>query len=128
MSLIPSWLDSDLGGTRISSYASAFYQNVHYFFGGYDGKAAATNIVSFDESSQLWSISGQLITGRSGHSVIFTGNAFLVVGGSKDGLKTEKCVPNETHINCTELESTFDSYGFFPEITIVNNEFSSNCL
>ena len=48
-------------------------------------------IARFDEVTRIWSLAGELIDDRHGHSVIFDGSNFLIVGG-EDNKKTENCV------------------------------------
>ena len=73
----------------------------------------------------------QLIADILGHSVIFNGKAFLVVGGSGGNsnkiMKTESCSLQNDQISCVELESTMNNYIFYPFVMTVDKSFVKNC-
>ena len=103
-------------------YAPIYHDKSFYVFGGRNfAKIARLNV-----AAKSWSIAGNLKKSRSGHSVIFNGNFFLVVGGSRT-MKTEKCLLKNNQMSCEELASELDSYAYYPFLLTVDSSFSKNC-
>ena len=73
---------------HIFRYASIYHSGAFYIFGGYP---YINKIGRFDLATRKWSLAGNLKINRNGHSVIFDGSKFLVIGGSESH-KTENCV------------------------------------
>ena len=83
--------------------ARTLYHNDSFFtFGGdndYDNYLS--RIASYSPSTNTWSDRGRLLTPRSYAGVIWSQDAFLVVGGGMDDIKSsEKCMFNGDQIEC----------------------------
>ena len=63
---------------------------------------------------------------RGGHSVVFDGFQFLVIGG-EGYVKTENCVPNGTTITCTEQQLGLGTYSAYPEFMLVDENYEKDC-
>ena len=62
--------------------------------------------------------------------MIFNGKAFLVVGGWNDSnkiMKTESCALQNGQMSCVELQTTMDSYIYYPFVITVDKNFVENC-
>ena len=94
-----------------------------YLFGGY----ALTNsyqstIGRFDMTTQKWSRAGNLVTARSGHSVIFDGQFLLVVGGDpgkSEAIMTEKCAISNGQWACVSQTPELTKYSDYPELFLI---------
>ena len=110
------------------SYASVFYEQAFFIFGGNDGYKDLSQIGRLDAVTRKWSLAGSLYQARWGHSVVFDGSRFLVIGGfGGNYFKTENCFPNGTTINCTEQPLGLYNYAFYPEIMLVDENFAKDC-
>ena len=75
---------------------------------GYSGYRL-DSIARFDEESKKWSKIGVLNTKRSSLSVIYDGDAFLVVGGDSSA-EIEKCQFNEAQMTCSDYTERLKGY------------------
>ena len=109
-----------------SSYASVFYDQAFFIFGGASDSKTFGKIGRLDAVTRTWSLVGSLKQTRYGHAVIFDGFQFLVVGGSGD-FKTENCVPNGTTITCSEQQLELINYYCYPELMLVDENYGKDC-
>ena len=70
-----------------------------------------------------WSISGQLVTGRYGHNVIFDGEYVLVVGGVGSNKMVEKCLLEDGVVICTQQDPALSDYENYPELFLVPDSY-----
>ena len=116
-------------------YAPVYHRNYFYIFGGRNAHYgfATTKIARLDTHTKTWSIVGELNNPRLGHSVIFNGQVFFVVGGKShltqetEPMKTEQCTLASGKMSCIELESTLNNYVYYPVLLTVDNKFIKNC-
>ena len=80
-------------------------------------------IARLDEVSKVWSKVGTLNQGRYGHTVVFDGTFFMVIGGSGTE-NIERCSWKDSSMECTQLESSTRSYYLYPEVFILPDDFS----
>ena len=97
----------------IVAFGSSFY-----LFGGYDGGSIKT-IAGFDTNTKQWKKLGYLNQGRRGHGLIVHQGQFIVVGGYKGSLATERCILKGDSIQCTTDGPELDDYYFYPELMSV---------
>ena len=83
---------------------------------------------------------GFLKHSRHGHSAIFDGEKFLVIGGSVSGaqsrtqpiknpvykVKNEVCTLKDSAMTCVEQSSVLDSYAYFPGLFLVAKNFGKD--
>ena len=84
----------------------------------------ASTIARFDESTRTWSKLGEVLTPRSSHGVIYTGQAFLVIGGRKrEGykLQTEQCDIKNDVLSCRYLPLTLKNFYFWPATVLIDD-------
>ena len=95
--------------TRITR-ARTLYHNGHFFtFGGY-GYDHLSRIASYSPSTNTWTYRGRLRTPRNGAGVIWSHDAFIVMGGWMDGKQSsEKCRFIGDRIKC-EYQSPTQHY------------------
>lgn len=93
-------------------------------FGGYSSSSSST-IARLDARTTSWSKLGDLQTARYAHSVIYDGEAFLVIGGLKSSIQTEKCVASGLTITCTQQLPTLDYYAYYPGLFLVPQDYCS---
>ena len=79
---------------------------------------------------------GTLLNARFGHSVIFDGEKFLVIGGwrsdrqPKKGSKNEVCTLKGSTMTCVEQSKSLDNYAQYPALFLVAEDFGKkiqNC-
>lgn len=82
--------------------ARTLHHNDNFFtFGGWNGSDHLSRIASFSPASNTWTDRGRLLTPRDSASVIWSQDAFLVVGGEMNGKQSsEKCRFNGEKIEC----------------------------
>ena len=108
-----------------------FHKGGYIIFGGYIGREKATSTIArFDESTRTWSKLGEVLTPKSLHAVIYTGQSFLVIGGvtREKGnrlyrQRTEKCDMKNDSITCQYHSSTLENFYFWPATVLVNETF-----
>ena len=107
-----------------------FHQGGYIIFSGYIGKTSGrtSTIANFDESTREWSKLGEVLTPRSSHGVIYTGESFLVIGGWKHGndefkFRTEKCDVKNESVSCQYHSSTLENLYRWPATVLVNDTF-----
>lgn len=73
---------------------------------------------------------GILNHGRRGHSAIYDGEMFLVVGGYSDddgtSVKNEVCSLNGSTMICVEQALALKKYAFYPELFLVSDDFGKD--
>ena len=79
----------------------------------------------FDLSTEIWTQLGHLNTARGGHGVFYDGEVFLVIGGRSDKF-TEKCSLSEFEMSCTDMNTIFPDYAYYPGLFEVAEDFCSN--
>ena len=125
--------------SQLACYASVFFEQAFFIFGGWSGVKSDSNIGRLDAVTRSWSLVGSLKQARNGHAVIFDGTQFLVIGGSGNS-KTENCVPNSftsyspryetrhgTTITCTEQKVELVNYADYPVLMLVDENYGNNC-
>ena len=124
----------------IYGHASIFHKQAFFIFGGYGdfGSAFGSEMIGFDRTklhsigrldavTRTWSLAGKLKQSKGGHSVIFNGSQFLVIGGVEWNDKTENCTPNGTKVTCVESPG-YSWYGTSPELMLVGGDFANDCF
>ena len=115
---------------HIFHYASVFHDQAFFIFGGFETFDYTVNTKSIgrlDAVTQKWTLAGELKNIRAGHSVIFDGSQFLVIGGYPTTAKTENCIPNGSRVTCTEQQLAARDYAFNPELMLVGGDFGNDC-
>ena len=108
-----------------------FFENGFYYFGGNSGDSFGTleKINCLDSKTFLWSTVGALLEKRQKNNVIEVQGQFLILGGEikKDGLlgtvQTEKCVFEETKLQCSEQDPLLENYSNFPELFHISEDY-----
>ena len=82
----------------------------------------ASTIARFDESTRTWSKLGEVLTPRSSHGVIYTGQAFLVIGGRAGSFKLqmEQCDIKNDVLSCRYLPLTLENFYFWPATVLID--------
>ena len=82
-----------------------------------------------DEATRTWSLAGSMKRARSGHSVVFDGENFLIIGGPGYGdLKIETCSLDGGEVTCTDMPIALKKYYKYPEVMLVDDDFGNDCL
>ena len=79
----------------------------------------------FDISTKIWTQLGHLNAARGGHGVFYDGDYFLVIGGRSEKF-TERCALCEFEVSCTNLDTIFPDYAYYPGLFEVSEDFCSN--
>ena len=66
---------------------------------------------------------GELVTARSQHNAIFTGESLIVVGGYEDTFNTEVCKLSDGIFTCTEQDPVLVNYLNTPELFLVVSDY-----
>ena len=108
------------------------YDGGFIIFGGFKGSSGldgsvSTTIARLDENNTAWSKLGDMKSAREGHSVIYDGQVFLIIGG-KGSKSTEKCSILESSIDCTDQSPVLQNYEPNPALFLVPDEFCSEML
>ena len=128
---------------RIFGYATVFHKQAFYVFGGQGGLSDAFDealarfygptltgtewIGRLDAITLKWNLAGKLKTKRHGHSVIFDGSQFLVIGGFGFwNNKTENCTPNGTKVTCADQQVGVQR-SLYPQLVLVGDDFGNDC-
>ena len=77
-----------------------------------------------------WQKAGTLIYGRNGHSAIYDGEKFLIIGGRRDHLNdvpvnNEVCTLNDSKMTCVEQSTALQKY-FWTGLFLVDPNFGSD--
>ena len=104
-----------------------------YIFGGYSyrffvsaRKSSKNDIASFDTITKEWKKLGSLNQARRGHRVIFHQGHFVVLGGKKGPLSTERCTLNGDSMQCTTIGPVLEHFQDYPEMMPVPENYCSN--
>ena len=112
----------------IHGHATIFHKQAFYIFGGFGfDRTKLYSIGRLDAVTRTWSLAGKLKNSKGGHSVIFDGSQFLVIGGVEWNDKTENCTPNGTKVTCAESPG-YSWYGTSPELMLVGGDFANDCF
>ena len=104
----------------ISQAPIVYVDGYFYIIGGYtDVNDYDKTIGRLDATSMIWSKSGDLVKGRSGHNAVYDGSNLIVVGGINGQYKTEKCVISNGQVSCTAQNPTLENYLYYPELFLV---------
>ena len=68
---------------------------------------------------------GSLVTGRSGHSVLYSEDHFLVAGGFGT-FKVEKCSLHNDTVTCEEQSPALKNYAGSPLMLLVTADYCKN--
>ena len=79
-----------------------------------------------DSITKSWSLAGTLNSGRHGHSAVFDGEKFLVVGGYDD-VEAEYCKLEGKNITCENHIVKFFYWRYYPEIFLVDDTYGDTC-
>ena len=97
---------------EVGKYASIYYREGFYIFGGQNGDEDDDEDLSaigrLDARTRTWSLAGHLNQPREGHAVFFDGEQFLIVGGTSrqdEVLKTENCMPYGKQVTCSQQQN-----------------------
>ena len=105
----------------MSNYPTVFHQGGYVMFSGFIGQTygRTSTIARFDESTRTWSKLREVLTSRSSHGAIYTGESFLVIGVWKSGsimkLRTEKCDIKNESVSCQYHPWTLENLRSRPE-------------
>ena len=94
-----------------------------YVFGG---SPSYRGILKLD-AQNIWKIVGFLNAIRNGHNVIYDGTHFLVFGGAKSKLATEKCALSNEEVNCIDQSPSLTDYEN-PALFFVSTNYCNNNL
>ena len=95
------------------SYAPIIYlSDAFYVIGGWSGRKEST-IGRFDLTTRQWTKSGDLVSGRRGHNVIYDGNYLLVIGGDGN-LMSRKCSIENGQVACISQTPELNKYSGYP--------------
>ena len=111
-----------MSASYIRRYAIIYKHDGFLLFGGYTSSSSST-IARLDARTTTWSKLGDLQTARYAHSVIYDGEAFLVIGGLKNGIQTEKCVASGLSITCAHQMPTLEYYAYYPGLFLVPHDY-----
>ena len=118
------------GLVNFGMYAALYHNSVFYIFGGITNLRAdfSQTIAQLDTKTSTWSKVGNLKNGRWGHSAIFDGENFLIIGGWKnydsDPVNNEICTLKNSTMTCVEQSTTLKMY--FPELFLVAKNFGKD--
>ena len=101
-------------------------EDTFYIFGGDSGPSSNTpsnTIAKFSTLTKEWTKLGELNQARFAHGVFIQQGDFIVVGGFKGDLRTERCTLNEDAIRCTLIDPELKNYGYYPEMMSVEPNF-----
>ena len=121
----------------ISQYSILYHNDSFYIFGGeiaHSKSLTTTDIVARLDSHGVWTKAGNLKTQREGHSVVFDGRYFMVVGGHKTGelsgqtLATEKCSLQSSAVSCESQLPNLTDYVYTPELILVEEDYGKTCF
>ena len=103
-----------------------FLYDAFFVFGGNSDNSDIKTIGRMDIHGH-WTKAGELLEKRYGHSTIFDGEYFIIVGGGGDvgnfektyTHKSEKCSYDDKKITCAAQSPTLVDYYFYPAVFLV---------
>ena len=116
-------------GSFIFDYAVLNHNGGYILFGGFKGSSGldgsvSTTVARLDENNTSWRKLGDIKNAREGHSAIYDGQVFLIIGG-KGTETTEKCSISESSIDCMDQSPILKDYESHPSLFLVPGDFCS---
>ena len=134
-------IDSNRETEYLGMYAALYHDGAFYVFGGWAPSASvSTTIARLDTKTTKWSKggchqkilkfllscslgkAGTLKNGRRGHSAIFDGEKFWILGGVGT-VGNEACTLDGSTVTCVEQPTFFYQPGAYPELFLVADDF-----
>ena len=97
--------------TFIHSFAVIAYQDEFLITGGFDNYGVTVEIMKFNPLTEIWSLVGNLESGRYGHSAVILNDQLYVIGGSSN---SEICEIKH-NFTCLSLANTKFEKNDFPK-------------
>ena len=108
----------------ISEAAIIAIDDSFFVFGGWSiDETDRQTIGRLSLTTHEWSRAGDMVQGRSGHSVIHDGTRVIIVGGS-GSKRVETCsLKSNGQMACEAAAQMLEYYAYYPELFLVNDEF-----
>ena len=105
-----------------------FVEKAFYLFGGmitstvYPNQVARTKTIGRMDLTGQWTRAGYLKNRRIGHTAVYDGEYFMIIGGGAGFAPTEKCLIESHSVSCVSQSPKLESY-MGPEAFLIAESF-----